>query len=81
MLCTIVASRRSLFCSSFCPQEGAYVIVQHPVMQNVRDHILVERDLNSSRNYAKTKPLTYENSLNGDTYFDREAKLITYMSE
>ena len=62
-------------------QNGTHVIVQHPVMQDIYDQIVVERKLDSSRNYSKTEPLTYENSLNGDTYFTNETKLLTYISK
>ena len=57
------------------------MIVQHPVMQDIYDEFVVEERVGPSRNYTKTEPLTYENSLNGDTYFTNESKLLTYMSE
>ena len=57
------------------------MIVQHPVVQDIYDQFVVERSLDSSRNYTKTEPLTYDNSLNGDTYFTNETKELTYMSE
>ena len=57
------------------------MIVQHPVVQDIYDQFVVEQTLDSSRNYTKTEPLTYDNSLNGDTYFTNETKVLTYMSE
>ena len=62
-------------------QAGTHVTIQHPVMQDIYDQFVVERPLDSSRNYSKTEPLTYENSLNGDTYFTNESKLLTYISK
>ena len=68
-------------CLCLLSQDGAHVIVQHPVVQDIYDQFVVEKNLDPSRNYSQTEPLTYENSLNGDTYFTNETKVLTYMSK
>ena len=68
-------------CSSVFHQAGTHVVVQHPVMQDIYDEFVVERPVDPARNYSKTEPLTYEDNLNGDTYFTNESKLLTYISK
>ena len=57
------------------------MIIQHPVVQDIYDQFVVEKKIDKNRNYTKDEPLTYSNSLNGDTYFTNESKLLTYISK
>ena len=50
-------------------------------MQEIYDQFVVEKKIDKKRNYTKDEPLTYSNSLNGDTYFTNESKLLTYISK